>query len=111
SALDRLNVIIECKENFSVYDKLIESISANPAIIEYCKTKLSISVTPLLMALIEQGNADGSLQCEYPEETTLFILQGIEGAMPKIADLSDAERKRKMEAHKDIIFRVLGAKA
>ncbi|MDR1206721.1 MAG: TetR/AcrR family transcriptional regulator [Peptococcaceae bacterium] len=114
SVLDRLNLIFEnkfeCKDDFEIYDKLAEGIASDPAIVEHCRAKISTSMIPLLISLIEQGNADGSLHCEHPRETAMFIVQGAAGFMPKIADLSDSERRQNAQAFADIICRVLGAK-
>jgi AcrR family transcriptional regulator len=111
SVLDRLNLIFASKNDRGAYDKLAESIASDPAIVEHCKAKISISMLPLLISIIEQGNADGSLHCEYPKETAIFILQGMGGFMQNIMDLSEAEREAHLKAHKDILFRVLGVRA
>jgi hypothetical protein len=34
---------------------------------------MTASKMPLLQSLIEQGNADGSWNCEYPEETAKYL--------------------------------------
>jgi AcrR family transcriptional regulator len=108
SAFDSLGLFFESKNDARPYDKLAEGVATDPAIVEHCKTKISISMMPLLISLIERGNADGSWRCEYPRETATFIIQGMAGFMPRIMELSEAEREKNVKAHKAILFRVLG---
>jgi len=83
-------------------------LTDDPAIIQYYLTRLSDSLLPLLTSLIEQGNADGSLSCEYPAETALFLLQGLTGlaSSEQRRKESQDERSKRMRALGDIILRV-----
>jgi AcrR family transcriptional regulator len=79
TALDRLSIFLSSQPDFDKFDKLIPSIANDSAIAEYCSNKMATSTGPLLLSLIEQGNADGSWNCEYPKETAVFILRGVNG--------------------------------
>jgi hypothetical protein len=62
---------------------------------------------PILLSLIKQGNADGSWNCEYPEETALFILRGFSGFFSLAGASNDKPEKK--QALTNIIVRVLGS--
>jgi AcrR family transcriptional regulator len=79
SVVERLSLLLEQRPDLSKYGKLTPSFVREPAIIEYCQGKMVESMKPLLLSLIEEGNADGSWNCEYPQETTMFILRGYGG--------------------------------
>lgn len=107
SALDRLKLLFNSNHNLKKHDKLIPSLMMDQAILDYCIKKMTVSVMPLLLSLIEQGNDDGSWSCEYPKETAVFILHGFSGLVefydpPKYDDF-------KIQAFTNIIFRILGA--
>ena len=88
---------------------LKDSFSDDPAIIQYFLTKMSNSIMPLLVSLIEQGNADGSWNCDYPTEIAVFILQGMVGVMSGEQERIDSpqEKSKRLKALINIIFRVL----
>ncbi|MDR0381670.1 MAG: TetR/AcrR family transcriptional regulator [Oscillospiraceae bacterium] len=107
--VELLNIICEYRPDMDSYGELIPSICGDSAIVGYCLNKMTAASVPLLVALIERGNADGSWQCEYPEETALFILQGIGGFFERPGQrVFDTEKKQALTS---IILRVLAAPA
>lgn len=74
----------------------------------YCRMKTSLSLLPLLLKLIRQGNADGSWLCEYPDETAAFILRGINGL--DAPERTDPDAGPYRAALTDILYRLLGLK-
>jgi hypothetical protein len=107
SAFVDLRLLFNNQPDYESYDKLIPSLKSDQAIIEYCTKKMAVSAMPLLLSLIERGNADGSWNCEYPKETAIFILQGFSGLIG-FPDSSKHE-EFKILAVTNIIFRILGA--
>lgn len=107
SAFDGLRLLFNSQPDCESYDKLIPSLKSDQAIIEYCTKKMTVSAMPLLLSLIEQGNADGSWNCEYPKDTAIFILQGLSG----LIEFSDSPKyeESKIQAFTNIMFRILGA--
>lgn len=106
TALERLNTFMSSRPDFDRFTKLVSSISDESAITEYCSNKMFVSMTPLLRSLIEQGNADGSWDCEYPRETATFILQGISGFF---SDSSFSDNEAEMaQVFTSIFVRILG---
>ncbi|MDR0875143.1 MAG: TetR/AcrR family transcriptional regulator [Clostridiales Family XIII bacterium] len=89
------------------YEKLMLSLITNQGVLEYVNRTVILSISPILLSLIERGNADGSWNCRYPKETADFIIQGMSGIMstscPAFKD--DPEKK---EIYSDIIMRLLG---
>ncbi|GHT59384.1 TetR family transcriptional regulator [Bacteroidia bacterium] len=107
NALEKLTLLFRSRPDYECYDKLIPSLKSDKAIIEYCAKKMSVSAKSLLLSLIEQGNADGSWQCEYPQETAVFILSGVTGLMGLFG--SPIQEGEVAKAFTNIIFRILGA--
>ena len=107
SALDKIKALTASHQPFDDNEGLINRLVNDPAIIEYTRRKMSTSFIPLLLSLIEQGNADGSYSCKYPKETALFILQGMAGIAAELSS-SPQEREKTIDASTDIIYRVLG---
>jgi AcrR family transcriptional regulator len=105
SALERLTLFFNNSRNWSQYEKLNSSFASDRAIIDYCIKKMAIVVIPRLHSLIEKGNADGSWSCEYPKETSAFILHGMIGVFD-ITSFSRPE-ENKMREFMDIVYRVL----
>jgi len=110
SALDRLKYIFSIFENSELHSKTSSNFLNDPATIQYYMTKMSNSYLTLLVPIIEQGNADGSWNCEYPTETAVFILQGIAGVMAIEHERKDSseETSKRLMAYKTFAFRVLG---
>jgi AcrR family transcriptional regulator len=106
SAFECLKLLFDSLSDDENYDKLISSLKSDPAIIEYCAKKMTSFALSLMIPLIERGNADGSWSCEYPKETTLFILQGVSGFIGFPDSLKVEESK--IQAFTNIIFRILG---
>ena len=107
SALDKIKALSASHQPFDDNEELITRLVSDPAIIEYSKRKMSTSFIPLLLSLIEQGNADGSFNCKYPKETAMFILQGMTGIATELSSYPQ-EKENIITASTDIIFRVLG---
>jgi AcrR family transcriptional regulator len=107
SAFQRLTTLLTVKLDSDDFGKLIPSIVGDAAIIEYCSAKITVSTMPILLSLIKQGNADGSWNCEYPEETALFILRGFSGFFSLAGASNDKPEKK--QALTNIIVRVLGS--
>jgi AcrR family transcriptional regulator len=107
SALEALTFLLSSRPDYDCYDKLFPSLKSDHAIMEYCSQRMSVSALPVLLSIIERGNADGSWSCEYPKETAIFILQGFSGMI----GLSDSPKHEepKIQAFTSIIFRILGA--
>ncbi|MDR1565456.1 MAG: TetR/AcrR family transcriptional regulator [Oscillospiraceae bacterium] len=109
SALEGLTLLFQTRPDYDCNDKLIPSLKRDRALIDYCSKKMASSSFPLLLMLIEKGNADGSWSCEYPKETAIFILHGFSGLL----GLSDApiREEAKIQAFTNIIFRILGVES
>ena len=110
SAIDRLKLLFSSFENGEFQHHLSVKFTDDPAIIQYQLTKMVNSYMPLLLSLIEQGNSDGSWKCEYPNETAIFLLQGMFGVMSREHSLKDSpkEKNKKIATYKNMIYRVLG---
>jgi len=106
TAFQRLTTLLSIKMNADGFGQLIPSIVSDTAIVEYCSNKITTSAMPMLLSIIKQGNFDGSWNCEYPEETALFILRGFSGFFD-IAGTSNDKPETK-QAIFSIIVRVLG---
>ncbi|MDR2750961.1 MAG: TetR/AcrR family transcriptional regulator, partial [Clostridiales bacterium] len=78
TAMDGLVVLYQNKPSIANMGKLLPSM-CDPAINDYCEKRMGEAVLPILVSLITRGNEDGSWRCEYPEETAVFILQGVRG--------------------------------
>jgi AcrR family transcriptional regulator len=108
----RGNAKTKLKKLMSFMDKsdkskaLGESIASDKAILEYCHNKLSDSIIPLLVALIEEGNKDGSWKCRYPREITMFIMHGLVGVAEYCNKKGDLTGKA--NTMRNVVFRVLG---
>lgn len=107
SAFDDLRLLLNSQPDYESYDKLIPSLKSDQALIEYCTKKMTVSAMPLLVSLIERGNADGSWNCEHPKETAIFILQGFSGLIGFLDPQKHEEFK--IQTFTNIIFRILGA--
>lgn len=107
TALQRLTTLLNIKMDSDGFGKLVPSIASDAAIIEYCSNKITASAMPMLLSLIKQGNSDGSWNCEYPEETALFIMRGFSGFF-NIMGTSNIESEKK-QALMNMIVRVLGS--
>lgn len=110
TALEKLTMLLNFKMNAEMnsdnFGKLMPSISSDVAIIEYCSIKKAAVAMPILLSLIKQGNLDGSWNCEYPEETAMFILRGLSGFFDSTGDFF--VKKAEEQVIMDIIHRVLG---
>ncbi len=106
TALQRLTTLLSIKMNSDGFGQLIPSIASDAAIVEYCSNKITASAMPMLLSIINQGNLDGSWNCEHPEETARFILRGFSGFFD-IAGTSNDKPELK-QAIFNIIIRVLG---
>jgi AcrR family transcriptional regulator len=80
-AIDCLGILLANKANVEHYGQLFPSLAEDQALIEYFKRKIALSTEPIVLALIERGNKDGSWHCHCPEETAHFILHGIGGRL------------------------------
>jgi AcrR family transcriptional regulator len=107
SALDRLKMFFPSPEFLNRYEVLYNSLAADKAIIEYCQQKLITINLPLLCALIEEGNKDGSWDCGNIEETATFILHGLSGLTTLLRETARyTDEMVKIAA--SVIFRILG---
>ncbi len=104
-AHEKLLLLLEKKMEADNLEDLIPSITTDAAIIEYCSKKITSSAAPMVLTLIEQGNDDGSWNCEFPEETALFISNGFRGFYDTLGSAEDTSRLKK--ALITIIFNVL----
>jgi AcrR family transcriptional regulator len=106
SALERLRLIFSYAQYSNIHEKFIGGFSRDKAFTEYCKHKIMTASQLLLCSLIEEGNGDGSWDCEYPNEIAVFILHGL-------AAVTELKKKKKEIGGKsrifqDVILRVLG---
>ncbi|MDR3586426.1 MAG: hypothetical protein P4L59_14080 [Desulfosporosinus sp.] len=92
-----MSILISNKSKMENYGELFPSLAEDQAIIEYAKRKMATSTEPIVLALIERGNKDGSWNCPYPRETANFILHGISGKLSSPEQIAIS-----------IILRVLG---
>jgi len=109
SAFDRLKFIFTAFESGEIGDDSSIGFLSDPAIIQYYMVKMGNSYLPLLSSLIEQGNADGSWNCEYPTETAVYILQGMAGVMAGEQERKDSseEKSKRIKAYTGFALRVL----
>ena len=109
SAIDRLKFIFTAFENGELHRDLSSGFLSDPAIIQYYLTKMASSYLPLFSSLVEQGNEDGSWNCEYPIETAMFILQGMAGVMAKEQEHKDSpqESSKRIKVYTKFALRVL----
>jgi AcrR family transcriptional regulator len=106
TALEKLEILFNNHPVMDDFGKLIPSLIGDMAIGEYCFNKMTASKLLHLRSLIEQGNTDGSWNCEYPEETALFLLRGFCGFIEFArAPLIENEKR---SALRNIITRILG---
>ncbi|MDR1558275.1 MAG: TetR/AcrR family transcriptional regulator [Clostridiales bacterium] len=108
TTLERLKIIFNTPPVFESLNGRKVALTLDRAVVEYWKQKMSASVMPLLTSLVEEGNADGSWNCEYPKETAVFILQGLTGVSESFAALPAPDLDKIKDTFSDIIFRVLG---
>jgi AcrR family transcriptional regulator len=109
------SAIDDLKQMFTAYDREpeIQSVKSSfindPALVQYYLTKLSCVSIPFLTSLIVKGKEDGSWNCDYPDETAVFILQGLMGVMSREHTFKDSESEnnKRLEAYMNIVFRVL----
>jgi hypothetical protein len=104
--LERLSGLLSSQLEPEGSERLGQSTAGDPAIAGYCSNKFTTATRPIVLALIEQGNNDGSWDCRYPEETATFILQGLSGFFkqaPPAGDYADVK-----PALADIVGRLLG---
>lgn len=109
SAFDCLNMIfmkLMNKEKLDKYGTLFSSLKEDQGVMEYVSKKMSMSTKPFLLSLIERGNTDGSWNCEYPKETAIFILQGLNGFIGLYPLSQDVHQKKQILI--SIILRTLG---
>ena len=109
TAMECLNMMLSNEKKKNEYDKLASSIANDKVILDYVHDRLIRSFAPVFTKLIIMGNEDGSWDCEYPEETTNFIIQGFAGSV-RITDAPG--QKEKMEkVLSSIVCKLLGSKA
>jgi len=113
SALDRLKLLFATFGKGELHEETSGILVDDPAIMQYFSTKISNSFLPILADLIGQGNTDGSWSCEYPEDTAVFILQGMAGVMSaeQARKSSSQEKNKELKTFMDVIYRVLNAGA
>jgi AcrR family transcriptional regulator len=98
--IESLALLLSQKSTLSgKYGHLFQSLLNDVALKEYAEKRMSSSLEPFLVLLIERGNEDGSWNCLYPQETAFFFLYGINGihGYPK-------------HIVSDIVLRVVGKK-
>ncbi|MCL2631668.1 MAG: TetR/AcrR family transcriptional regulator [Coriobacteriia bacterium] len=103
---------IDCLEMFfqhgtlnEGYEELFTDLVEDPAIHEYLQDKLTSMSVPMITELIVRGNSDGSWQCDYPEQTAVFLISGLSGIL---RDHSNYEPNALKEALQSIMLRLLG---
>lgn len=105
TALERLSTLLYNLPKMELFGELIPSLINDSAIAEYSSNRMTSSVMPALLSLIEQGNTDGSWNCKYPEETVLFVLHGLSGFFEYVS-ISNVESEKK-KVLIDFIIRIL----
>lgn len=111
TAIDNVNLIfinLVNNENINRYGTLFASLKENQGALEYFNKRMSMSSESFLLSLIQLGNEDGSWNCEYPKETAIFILQGINGVVGLFPQSQDVNKKK--QVLNNIVLRTLGAK-
>jgi AcrR family transcriptional regulator len=109
SAVDCVNMIFKNlmnKENLDKYGTLFSSLKEDQGVMEYVSKKISMSTEPFVLSVIELGNVDGSWNCEYPQETARFILQGLNGFIGLYPLSQDVDQKKQVLS--SIALRALG---
>lgn len=108
TAREFLDMMLSNEDKKYEYNKFASSIANDQVILDYVRDRMIQSFAPVLTTLIKMGNEDGSWDCEYPEETTNFIIQGMAGTV-KITDSEDY-KDRIEKAVTSIVLKLLGAK-
>ncbi|MDR2957539.1 MAG: TetR/AcrR family transcriptional regulator [Coriobacteriales bacterium] len=98
--IDCLPLVLAQGQQFRNYDLLYSELAGDPAIHEYLQDKLSRQSIPLTVEIIKRGNADGSWNCDYPEGTAVFLIEGLSGLFHKSTDYN-------YDSAKDFIVYVL----
>ena len=75
-----------------------QTLLTNPKIIGELYIEAFASVIPYVKELIEEGNADGSLEIEHPDEVAeLFVLTTNLWLAPQLYDMTENELTRKID--------------
>lgn len=104
-AIDCLSLFFQKSHDYRGYDALLTDLASDPAVHEYLQDKVSRLSVPLIKRMIERGNADGSWQCDYPEQTAIFIIQGCSGILKNHSDYDPETMKVAIQS---ILLRLLG---
>ncbi len=105
SASSCLNLLLSSLPGLQSFGSLFGDTFSDQGIKTYCGMKMTLSMLPLLLKLIQRGNADGSWLCEYPGETAAFILHGVSGILDPAGTAADD--KPNHAALTDILNRLL----
>ncbi len=66
-------------QTFIDYIKLEQSLESDRSLVEYIRSKIILSVSPIIENIIETGVGDGSICCPAPREYAKFLLSGLSG--------------------------------
>ena len=102
--IDCMGAVFQMVQQTHGYEVLFADLTADPAVLEYLQDKLVHHVVPVVIDLIGRGNADGSWQCDYPQQTAVFMVHGLSGLLKSKTDY-DAELLR--QAIQSIVYRTL----
>jgi AcrR family transcriptional regulator len=104
-AIDCLELVFNQQHSHRDYERLADDLHDDPAIREYLEGRMTAWISPLVSELIGRGNADGSWDCDYPDETAVFIIWGIGGI---IRSTKQHEMMQMAQATRAVLLRVLG---
>lgn len=107
TSLEKLDYLLQLKKETKGIGELIGGIEDDLAIISYCRLIVATLATPAFVKLITEGNADGSWNCRYPEETAVFLFKALSGDTEFEKDDNETAR-RKAEINTYFVHRVLG---
>ena len=94
TARQKLSILLDIKLESDGFTELMPIITSDAGINEYFSKKISSAALPMLQSLIKQGNSDGSWNCNYPDETAMFILRGVSGFFDNSKPLEVDPRKK-----------------
>ncbi|MCL2137190.1 MAG: TetR/AcrR family transcriptional regulator [Coriobacteriia bacterium] len=107
-AIDCLDLFItkgtQLHDHLREYDDFFIEMKEDPAIQDYIQNKLTLYSLPMVQQLIERGNEDGSWNCDFPEQTAIFIISGFKGILQSYTDFDIAAMS---DAIQSIVLRLL----
>ncbi len=99
-ASTKLNELVNLKTDFDAYISQ-NTVLDNEVASAYLQNKVQAVALPMLIDLIEEGQQDGSWECEFSENTAKFILRRM------TESYSDVEGKTDIDSRKMSLLKIL----